>query len=119
MFLLLLLPQVINYSYVYIQDRQLIRKEDEDNNNQVGEKNKRIVVGPWGGNGGSDWDDGSYNGIREITIVHARCIDSIKVVYDKNGRPFMGEKHGGVGGSRTSEVKAHPQKIKILFGKKI
>lgn len=62
------------------------------------------MVGPWGGNGGSAWDDGSYNGIREITIVHARCIDSIKVVYDKNGKPFMGEKHGGVGGSRTSEV---------------
>lgn len=79
-----------------------MKKEGE--NNQVGEK-KRIAVGPWGGNGGSAWDDGSYSGIREITIVHGRCIDSIKVVYDKNGKPTMGEKRGGVGGTRNSEIK--------------
>ncbi|XP_027168175.1 jacalin-related lectin 19 [Coffea eugenioides] len=77
----------------------------EGESNQSGEKKKRIAVGPWGGNGGSPWDDGSYNGVREITLVHARCIDSMRVVYDKNGKPFVGEKHGGVGGSKTSEIK--------------
>ncbi|KAJ9190292.1 hypothetical protein P3X46_001511 [Hevea brasiliensis] len=68
-------------------------------------KKKSILVGPWGGNGGSSWDDGMYNGVREITLVFDRCIDSIQVVYDKNGKPVTAEKHGGVGGSNTAEIK--------------
>ncbi|KAF3450640.1 hypothetical protein FNV43_RR06729 [Rhamnella rubrinervis] len=64
-----------------------------------------IVVGPWGGNGGTSWDDGTYHGVREITLVYDRCIDSIRVVYDKNGKPVAAEKHGGVGGSQTAEIK--------------
>ncbi|XP_051119334.1 jacalin-related lectin 19 [Andrographis paniculata] len=71
---------------------------------QAGET-KAIAVGPWGGNGGAYWDDGSYTGIREITLTYARCIDSINVVYDKNGKPVSTEKHGGVGGSITVEIK--------------
>ncbi|OAY53115.1 jacalin-related lectin 19 [Manihot esculenta] len=68
-------------------------------------KKKSIVVGSWGGNGGTGWDDGIYNGVREITIVFDHCIDSIQVVYDKNGKPVTAEKHGGVGGSKTAEIK--------------
>jgi len=26
------------------------------------------------------------------------------VVYDKNGKPFTADKHGGVGGNKTAEV---------------
>lgn len=63
-----------------------------------------MAVGPWGGHGGSAWDDGSYSGVREIILVHARCIDSIQIVYDKNGKPFAAEKHGGVGGSKTTKI---------------
>ncbi|GMN37065.1 hypothetical protein TIFTF001_006514 [Ficus carica] len=70
-----------------------------------GKGNKSIVVGPWGGNGGNSWDDGTYNGVREITLVYDRCIDSISVVYDKNGEPFTAEKHGGNGGTRTAQIK--------------
>ena len=65
-----------------------------------------MVVGPWGGHGGSSWDDGSYSGVREITIVYDGCIDSIRVVYDKNGEPVSGDKHGGSGGDQTSKVEA-------------
>lgn len=61
-------------------------------------------MGPWGGNGGTSWDDGTYNGVREVTLVYDRCIDSIKVLYDKKGKPVIGEKHGGNGGSNTAEV---------------
>ena len=71
---------------------------------QEGETQRRMAVGPCGGNGGSPWDDGSYNGVREITLVHGSCIDSITVVYDRNGRPLNGEKHGGGGGLQTSAV---------------
>ncbi|GAA0142366.1 hypothetical protein Leryth_001632 [Lithospermum erythrorhizon] len=66
---------------------------------------KAIVVGPWGGLGGAAWDDGSFTGVREITLVYGRCIDSMKVVYDKNGQPFPTPKHGGAGGSMTAEIK--------------
>ncbi|XP_077228321.1 jacalin-related lectin 19-like [Tasmannia lanceolata] len=66
---------------------------------------KTIKVGPWGGNGGSSWDDGSFNGIREITLVYDRCIDSIRVEYDKNGKNVLAEKHGGNGGTRTVHIK--------------
>ncbi|KAK2654371.1 hypothetical protein Ddye_014227 [Dipteronia dyeriana] len=77
-------------------------------------KRKSIVVGPWGGNGGTSWDDGTYNGVREITLVYDRCIDSISVVYDKNGKPVTPEKHGGVGGNRTAEIKLqYPEEFLI------
>ncbi|KAL9460933.1 hypothetical protein AB3S75_004012 [Citrus x aurantiifolia] len=66
---------------------------------------KSIAIGPWGGNGGTSWDDGIYHGVREITLAYDRCIDSIRVVYDKKGNPVTAEKHGGVGGNRTAEIK--------------
>ncbi|KAL5757636.1 hypothetical protein ACOSP7_020247 [Xanthoceras sorbifolium] len=83
--------------------------EDEIKNHASGgiaKKNKNsIVVGPWGGNGGTIWDDGTYHGVRQITIVYDRCIDSMSVVYDKNRKPVTSDKHGGVGGNRTAEIK--------------
>ncbi|KAM1513305.1 hypothetical protein ACFX1Z_024748 [Malus domestica] len=45
-----------------------------------GGKRKTTVVGPWGGNGGIPWDDGIYNGVREITVVYGHCIDSITLI---------------------------------------
>lgn len=67
-------------------------------------KKKSYDVGLWGGQGGTTWDDGVYNGVREITVVYGHCIDSICVVYDKNGKPVKGEKHGGTGGYKTAQV---------------
>nr|XP_028953026.1 jacalin-related lectin 19 [Malus domestica] len=69
-----------------------------------GGKRKTTVVGPWGGNGGIPWDDGIYNGVREITVVYGHCIDSITLVYDKNGKPVKANTHGGRGGTQTAEV---------------
>ncbi|KAB5532450.1 hypothetical protein DKX38_019120 [Salix brachista] len=78
----------------------------ENGKEQSGARKKSsIIVGPWGGNGGSSWDDGIYHGVREITIVYDQCIDSINFVYNKNGKPITAENHGGVGGSRTAEIK--------------
>lgn len=71
---------------------------------QQGDKNLTVFVGPWGGNGGIAWDDGIYHGVREIKLVYDQCIDSISVVYDKNGKPVRSVKHGGQGGNKTSEV---------------
>ncbi|KMT01700.1 hypothetical protein BVRB_9g211560 [Beta vulgaris subsp. vulgaris] len=65
----------------------------------------KIAVGPWGGNGGTSWDDGCYSGVREIKLVYDRCIDSISVVYDKHGKLVKSQKHGGNGGTITVEIK--------------
>ncbi|RZB62613.1 Jacalin-related lectin 19 isoform L [Glycine soja] len=70
-----------------------------------GKSRKRsIILGPWGGNGGNSWDDGTFTGVREIKLVYGHCIDSIQVVYDRNGKPLTAKKHGGVGGNKTAEV---------------
>ncbi|GAV64562.1 LOW QUALITY PROTEIN: Jacalin domain-containing protein, partial [Cephalotus follicularis] len=64
---------------------------------QNGQKKCIIFVGP-GLNGGTIWDDGTYNGVRQITLNYGDCIDSIRMVYDKNGTPITADKHGGFGG---------------------
>ncbi|KAK1434184.1 hypothetical protein QVD17_11103 [Tagetes erecta] len=64
-----------------------------------------ILLGPWGGNGGDEWNDGVHTGVREITLVYGWCIDSIQITYDNNGRPFLAKKHGGVGGSKSTQIK--------------
>ncbi|CAA0822396.1 Jacalin-related lectin 19 [Striga hermonthica] len=69
------------------------------------DEKRALVVGPWGGHGGINWDDGPQSGVREIKLKYDRCIDSVCIVYDKNGKPFSGPKHGGVGGTKTVEIK--------------
>lgn len=65
-----------------------------------------VKLGPWGGNGGSIFDDGAnYNGIRQINISRNAGLTSIRVLYDKNGRAVWGSKHGGRGGIKTDKVK--------------
>ncbi|THG15010.1 hypothetical protein TEA_013916 [Camellia sinensis var. sinensis] len=91
-----------NLSVVSPSNSEFLKEGEKD---QAGGKKLSIVVGPWGGNGGNYWDDGSYSGVREITLAYDRCIDSIRVVYDKNGKPVAAEQHGGVGGTRTAEIK--------------
>uniref|UniRef100_A0A0E0HHJ8 Jacalin-type lectin domain-containing protein n=1 Tax=Oryza nivara TaxID=4536 RepID=A0A0E0HHJ8_ORYNI len=64
---------------------------------------KIMKVGPWGGTGGSPWDDGGHTGVRSITLSYDRCIDSIAVEYDRNGVAVAGERHGGAGGNQTTQ----------------
>ncbi|KAF8677972.1 hypothetical protein HU200_046329 [Digitaria exilis] len=57
---------------------------------------KMIRVGPWGGRDGSPWDDAPHRGVRRITVTYGRFMESIQVEYaNRNGRPILGEKHGG------------------------
>ena len=65
---------------------------------------KPITVGPWGGYGGAQFDDGVYTGIRELVVVHGAAIDSIQIQYDKKESPVWSDKHGGSGGTRTDKV---------------
>ncbi|XP_052166929.1 jacalin-related lectin 3 [Oryza glaberrima] len=71
-----------------------------------------ILVGPWGGLGGTLWDDGVHSTVRQIVITHGAAIDSIKIEYDLKGKSVWSEKHGGDGGTKTDQVKLdYPQEI--------
>ncbi|KAB2023279.1 hypothetical protein ES319_D06G007100v1 [Gossypium barbadense] len=63
-----------------------------------------ITYGPWGGNGGTKFDDGTYTGVRQITLSRNVGIVSIKVCYDRNGQAHWGSKHGGTGGFKTERI---------------
>lgn len=66
---------------------------------------KPVTVGPWGGSGGSRWDDGIYSTVRQLVIVHGAGIDSIQIEYDQKGCSIWSGKHGGSGGLKTDKVK--------------
>ncbi|KAE8656424.1 Jacalin-related lectin 3 [Hibiscus syriacus] len=66
---------------------------------------KPVTVGPWGGQGGSSWDDGVYFTIRQLVIAHGSGVDSIQIEYDNKGNSLWSKKHGGNGGSKTDKVK--------------
>lgn len=68
-------------------------------------ENKPVSIGPWGGQGGSRWDDGVYSTIRQLVITHGAGIDSIQIEYDNKGNSIWSRKHGGDGGSKTDKIK--------------
>ncbi|KAA8544820.1 hypothetical protein F0562_019589 [Nyssa sinensis] len=53
-----------------------------------------ISIGPFGGLGGGQWDDGIYTTIRQLIIFSGSVIDSIQIEYDENGQSKWSEKHG-------------------------
>ncbi|KAJ6998693.1 hypothetical protein NC653_014763 [Populus alba x Populus x berolinensis] len=63
-----------------------------------------IIYGPWGGAGGSKFDDGTYTGIRQIHLSRHVGIVSIKVQYDRDGQAIWGSKHGGTGGFKSDKI---------------
>ncbi|KAH9326936.1 hypothetical protein KI387_007114, partial [Taxus chinensis] len=73
---------------------------------------KPLSVGPWGGSGGTQWDDGAYTGIRQIILFHASAIDSIKIEYDRDGIAVWSDRHGGNGGNKTDKIELdYPKEI--------
>ncbi|KAL3505336.1 hypothetical protein ACH5RR_035177 [Cinchona calisaya] len=73
---------------------------------RVPSKNVQGVVtcGPWGGHGGTLFDDGVYDGIMQIYLSRNVGIVSIRVCYDLNGHPEWGSKNGGTGGYKTDKI---------------
>ncbi|KAK6938882.1 Jacalin-like lectin domain [Dillenia turbinata] len=63
-----------------------------------------VTYGPWGGNGGIMFDDGIYNGVRQIILSRHIGIVSIKVLYDRNGEAVWGSKNGGSGGFKSYKI---------------
>jgi hypothetical protein len=62
------------------------------------------MYGPWGGSGGTIFDDGVYTGVWQINLTRAVGISSMKVLYDRNGQAVWGNKHGFSGGVPPDKV---------------
>ncbi|OAY75328.1 Jacalin-related lectin 19 [Ananas comosus] len=56
-----------------------------------------IRIGPQGDDRGDEWDDGCFDGVREILIWHGDKINAIQFVYDRDGTLVLSDKHGGNG----------------------
>lgn len=63
-----------------------------------------VRFGPWGGTGGTIFDDGIYTGVRQIHITRGLGISSMKVLYDRNGQAIWGDKRGSSGAAKTEKV---------------
>lgn len=63
-----------------------------------------VTYGPWGGSGGTAFDDGTYTGIRQINVSRNIRIVYVKVFYDANGEAVPGIRHGGTGGFKNDKV---------------
>ncbi|KAI3832047.1 hypothetical protein MKW92_050146 [Papaver armeniacum] len=71
----------------------------QDNFNRSSSNLEGVVsYGPWGGNGGSTFDDEVYTGIRQVNLTRSTALVSIEILYDRNGQPIWGNKNGGAGG---------------------
>jgi len=79
--------------------------------------------GPYGGHGGSPWDDGFYiKGIKQIVVVYGTdAIYSIRFEYvGEKGRSVWKEKHGGNGNgggkTETFELDYRTEKLVSVSG---
>lgn len=70
----------------------------------VKKSTQAVSAGPWGGQGGTSWDDGTYQGVKQIVIVYAQAIDSIRFEYKALLRSVWSERHGGNGGDKTERI---------------
>lgn len=66
---------------------------------------KRMVKsGTWGGNGGSLFDDGAYDGVRQIILTRNVGIVSIQICYEQKGQYVWGSKNGGTGAFKSDTI---------------
>ncbi|XP_008782840.1 jacalin-related lectin 3-like [Phoenix dactylifera] len=58
-----------------------------------------MKIGPRGDstNGKAKWDESRCGDVRQIFITHGNAINSIQVLYDRDGNLTLAEKHGGEG----------------------
>ncbi|XP_065621191.1 pentatricopeptide repeat-containing protein At1g19720 [Quercus suber] len=63
-----------------------------------------VTYGPWGGTGGSTFDDGTYTGIRQINLSRNVGIVWIRALYDCDGDAIWGNRHGGSGGFKNEKI---------------
>ncbi|GLJ51008.1 hypothetical protein SUGI_1086200 [Cryptomeria japonica] len=75
-------------------------------------------LGPFGGAGGTYWNDGNFEGINAITVTTSSvCLLSIQVSYatGKNTTHF-GARHGGAGEAISTRFKYPNEKLQKISG---
>ncbi|XP_049369323.1 jacalin-related lectin 3 isoform X1 [Solanum verrucosum] len=63
-----------------------------------------VTYCPWGGSGGNVFDDGIYDGVRQVYLSRNVGIVSVRACYDKNGQAIWGSKNGGTGSFKTEKI---------------
>ncbi|XP_022144242.1 jacalin-related lectin 3-like isoform X2 [Momordica charantia] len=63
-----------------------------------------VPYGPWGGSGGTAFDDGCYSGIRQINVSRNVGIVYIRVLYACDEEFIWGSRAGGTGGFKHDKV---------------
>lgn len=63
-----------------------------------------LKFGPWGGTGGSVFEDETYTGIRQINLSRNVGVVSLRACYDRYGQVIWGSKHGGTGGFKHDKI---------------
>ncbi|XP_059666856.1 jacalin-related lectin 3-like [Cornus florida] len=63
------------------------------------------IVGPFGGYGGDQWDDGVHTTVKQIIINVGVMVNSIQIEYDQNGQSIWSNKHGETIGGANHMVK--------------
>ncbi|XP_059638109.1 jacalin-related lectin 3-like, partial [Cornus florida] len=75
-----------------------------------------MILGPVGGYGGTQWDDGIYTTVRQIIIYAGVVVDSIQIEYDKNGRSILSNKHGqSTGGTKRTVKFDYPNEFLVAI----
>ncbi|KAK6130992.1 hypothetical protein DH2020_035265 [Rehmannia glutinosa] len=94
------------YLLIYLRLKKIIAGVVPSKIESVPFNNVKGVVksGTWGGSGGSVFDDGVYDGIRQINVSRNVAIVSIRVCYDKYGEPVWGTKNGGTGSIKSDKI---------------
>ncbi|XP_059666850.1 mannose/glucose-specific lectin-like [Cornus florida] len=75
-----------------------------------------MILGPVGGYGGTQWDDGIYTTVRQIIIYAGVVVDSIQIEYDKNGQSILSNKHGqSTGGTKHTVKFEYPNEFLVAI----
>ncbi|KAL3723950.1 hypothetical protein ACJRO7_036029 [Eucalyptus globulus] len=71
-------------------------------------------AGPYGGQGGDAFDDGTHNGVRQIRLYGQSIIESITIDYDHDGCFVRSSQHGGhAHDDETLVILDHPREYLI------
>ncbi|KAG6591307.1 Jacalin-related lectin 19, partial [Cucurbita argyrosperma subsp. sororia] len=81
-------------------------------------QNGRIhrTIGPYGGGGGSAWNEKVFTKIRAFGINHQELIYSIQIQYEKDGKLTWSTMHGSDGGSRSEVVFDQDEHLVSIHG---
>ena len=73
------------------------------------------AIGPFGGPGGDQWDDGTYTTVRKMKIRHGNVVEFVQFEYDNNGESKLSPVHGGVGGAPGKLDEVSVININLVF----